>query len=122
MIYAAEPDAFGAEEVALLSELASDLAFGIGTLANQGRAGARAKRHCGKRKSTSGFFWIPPPKRSAASILEGNCTWVNRAAAQMLGYSDASSLLGKNLHGLAHYRLADGRPLPQDECKAYRAL
>ena len=32
MIYAAEPDGFGAEEVALLSELASDLAFGIGNL------------------------------------------------------------------------------------------
>src|SRR5664279_5178784 len=32
MIYAAEADAFGAEEVALLTELASDLAFGIGNL------------------------------------------------------------------------------------------
>ena len=31
-IYAAEPDAFGAEEVELLTELASDLAFGITTL------------------------------------------------------------------------------------------
>src|SRR5208282_1918872 len=32
MIYAAEPDGFGTEEVRLLTELASDLAFGIGTL------------------------------------------------------------------------------------------
>ncbi|HVZ34317.1 MAG TPA: PAS domain S-box protein, partial [Polyangiaceae bacterium] len=32
MIYAAEPDAFGAEEVRLLSELAHDLAFGIEAL------------------------------------------------------------------------------------------
>ncbi len=32
MIYAAEPDTFGAEEVELLSELASDLSFGITTL------------------------------------------------------------------------------------------
>jgi len=31
-IYASEPDAFGAEEVELLTELASDLAFGISTL------------------------------------------------------------------------------------------
>jgi PAS domain S-box/diguanylate cyclase (GGDEF) domain len=31
-IYAAEPDAFGSEEVTLLEELASDLAFGINTL------------------------------------------------------------------------------------------
>jgi sigma-B regulation protein RsbU (phosphoserine phosphatase) len=32
IIYAAEPEAFGVEEVRLLTELASDLAFGIGTL------------------------------------------------------------------------------------------
>ncbi len=32
LIYASEPDIFGAEEVQLLSELASDLAFGIATL------------------------------------------------------------------------------------------
>lgn len=31
-IYAAEPDAFGEEEIGLLTELVSDLAFGIGTL------------------------------------------------------------------------------------------
>jgi PAS domain S-box-containing protein len=34
-IYAAEPDAFHQEEVALLTELASDLAFGIGALRNR---------------------------------------------------------------------------------------
>ena len=31
-IYAAEPEAFGAEEVTLLTELADDMAFGITTL------------------------------------------------------------------------------------------
>ena len=54
--------------------------------------------------------------------LEGNCTWVNRAAANMLGYGEAGSLLGKNLHGLAHYRRPTEGRLPQDECKAYQAL
>ena len=37
MIYAAEPDAFGPEEVSLLTELASDLAFGIAALRTEDR-------------------------------------------------------------------------------------
>jgi sigma-B regulation protein RsbU (phosphoserine phosphatase) len=40
----------------------------------------------------------------------------------MLGYTHAGSLLGKNLHSLAHNRLLDGTPLPQEKCKAYAAL
>jgi sigma-B regulation protein RsbU (phosphoserine phosphatase) len=36
-VYAAEPDSFGAEEIALLAELASDLAFGISTLRTRAR-------------------------------------------------------------------------------------
>src|SRR5664279_4525431 len=45
MIYAAEPDAFGTEEVALLSELASDLAFGIGTLRTRAERDRSAYEH-----------------------------------------------------------------------------
>jgi PAS domain S-box-containing protein len=41
-IYAAEPEAFGVEEVALLTELASDLGFGIATLRTR-RERARAE-------------------------------------------------------------------------------
>jgi len=121
MIYAAEPDAFGVEEVALLSELASDLAFGIGTLR------IKAERAQGevtlREKEEHVRLLLDSTAEAICGIdLEGNCTWVNPAAAKMLGYGEASGLLGKNLHGLAHYRLADGRPLPQDQCKAYRAL
>lgn len=47
LIYASEPDIFGAEEVELLSELASDLAFGIATLrtrAERARAEAEVRQ------------------------------------------------------------------------------
>lgn len=121
MIYAAEPDAFGAEEVALLTELASDLAFGIGTLRTrveraQGEAALREKEEHIRLLLDSTAEAICGVDR------EGNCTWINRAAAKILGYGDTNSLLGKNLHGLTHYRMADGRPMPLNECKAYRAL
>ena len=121
MIYAAEPDAFGAEEVALLTELASDLAFGIGTLRTRAE---RAKGEVALREKEQHIRLLLDSTAEAICGIdhEGNCTWVNRAAAKMLGYGEAGSLLGKNLHSLAHYRLPDGRPLPQEECKAYRAL
>ena len=121
MIYAAEPDAFGPEEVALLTELASDLAFGIGTLRTRAD---RAKAEVALRDKEERIRVLLDSTAEAICGIdqEGNCTWVNQAAASMLGYGAPSSLLGKNLHGLAHYRLSDGRPLPQDECKAYRAL
>jgi len=45
MIYAAEPAAFGAEEVKLLTELASDLAFGIGTLHTRAERDRSAYEH-----------------------------------------------------------------------------
>ena len=68
MIYAAEPDAFDAEEVALLTELASDLAFGIGTLRTRAERD-QGESLCATKKSMCGFFWTPPPRRSAAWIL-----------------------------------------------------
>jgi len=45
MIYAAEPGAFGSEEVKLLTELASDLAFGIGTLRTKAERDRSAYEH-----------------------------------------------------------------------------
>jgi len=39
--------------------------------------------------------------------LEGRCTVVNPAAAQMLGYRP-EELLGRNMHGLVHHTRADG--------------
>ncbi len=121
MIYAAEPDAFGGEEVALLSELASDLAFGIGTLRTRAER-AQAEVALREKEQHIRLLLDSTAEAICGVDLEGNCTWVNRAAAKMLGYGEAASLLGRNLHGLVHNRRADGRPLPQDECNAYRAL
>jgi len=121
MIYASEPDAFGVEEVKLLTELASDLAFGIGTLRTRAE---RAKGEVALREKEQHIrLLLDSTAEAICGInLEGNCTWVNRAAAKMLGYGEPASLLGKNLHSLSHYRLSDGKPLPQDQCRAYQAL
>lgn len=45
----------------------------------------------------------------------GITTFINPAAAMMLGY-DADELIGKDNHGLIHHSHADGAPLSKDEC------
>jgi diguanylate cyclase (GGDEF)-like protein/PAS domain S-box-containing protein len=50
----------------------------------------------------------------------GVCTFINRAAAQMLGYQ-AHEVLGKDMHELVHYRHSDGSPYPAKDCPIFQA-
>jgi two-component system, sensor histidine kinase and response regulator len=52
--------------------------------------------------------------------LRGNCTFVNRATCQMIGY-EAEEVLGQNVHALVHHHKTDGSPYPVSECPIYRA-
>jgi two-component system sensor histidine kinase/response regulator len=52
----------------------------------------------------------------------GLCTFANSACLRLLGYTQESDLLGKNLHDLAHHTRPDGRPYPVSECHIYRAF
>lgn len=51
----------------------------------------------------------------------GNCTFVNRAFLQILGYQNADEVLGKHMHELIHHSHADGSLYPSSECRMYRA-
>ena len=53
--------------------------------------------------------------------LEGKCTFVNRAALQMLGFG-AEELLGRNMHTMVHHHYPDGRPYPREECSIYNVF
>jgi PAS domain S-box-containing protein len=52
---------------------------------------------------------------------QGRCTFVNPAAAQMLGYHP-DELLGERMHQLVHHTRSDGSPYPEEECPIYRAF
>src|SRR5450756_968866 len=63
--------------------------------------------------------------RSAAEGIlgldsQGNHTFVNPAAARMLGYA-AEELLGRPSHSTWHHTKADGSPYPGEECEIYAA-
>ncbi|MGB0909481.1 MAG: PAS domain S-box protein [Nitrospirales bacterium] len=52
--------------------------------------------------------------------LEGRHTFVNPAAASMLGYP-VEELLGQASHSLWHHTYEDGSPYPQEQCPIYGA-
>ena len=47
--------------------------------------------------------------------LEGDCTFVNRAALLMIGFS-SEELVGHNMHDMMHHHYPDGSEYPKDEC------
>jgi two-component system cell cycle sensor histidine kinase/response regulator CckA len=51
----------------------------------------------------------------------GNCTLMNRAAAQILGVT-AEEVLGRNLHELTHHARPDGTPYAEEDCPELHAL
>lgn len=53
--------------------------------------------------------------------LDGRCTFINQAAAKMLGYRP-SELLGKNTHDLVHHSRPDGSFYPSEECRIYQSF
>ena len=52
--------------------------------------------------------------------MQGKHTFVNPAAAQMLGYT-VNELIGRHSHTLWHYRKSDGSSYPVEECPIYAA-
>lgn len=53
--------------------------------------------------------------------LQGWCTFINQAAARMLGYR-SEEMLGKSVHELVHHRYPDGSLYPVEECRIYQAF
>jgi len=52
---------------------------------------------------------------------QGITTFVNPAAARMLGYKP-EELVGKRHHELVHYSKLDGKPYPHEQCPIYAAF
>ena len=52
--------------------------------------------------------------------LQGNCTFINRATCELIGYR-AEEVLGRKTHDLMHHHKPDGSVYPIDECPVYRA-
>ncbi|GAB4383227.1 MAG: hypothetical protein Kow00121_44740 [Elainellaceae cyanobacterium] len=53
--------------------------------------------------------------------VQGNATFVNPAAAQMIGW-DAEDLIGKSMHKVLHHSRPNRTPYPREECPIYAAF
>ncbi len=53
--------------------------------------------------------------------MEGRCTFINKAAARMVGYQP-TELLGQSAHALIHHSRADGAPYPEALCPIYQTF
>jgi len=50
---------------------------------------------------------------------DGVCTFCNAECLRLLGYQDATGLLGRKIHGVIHHSRPDGTPYPQAECPVF---
>ena len=94
-IYACEPDAFGEEEIKLLSDAAADLSFGfVVQRANAERRRmqenllAAEQRYYSLLSASPDGIWIH---------REGRISYANDALVRMLGYSSKEDLLGRDI-------------------------
>lgn len=53
--------------------------------------------------------------------MDGNCTFVNTACLELLGFETNNELLGKNMHELIHHTHPDGKPYHVEDCLIYQA-
>ncbi len=52
---------------------------------------------------------------------DGRCTFINRAAAEILGYAP-DELMGQSIHQIIHHSRKDGTSYPGDSCPDFTAL
>jgi PAS domain S-box-containing protein len=53
--------------------------------------------------------------------MQGRCTFINRAGAELLGYAP-QECLGRDMHTLVHHRHADGSAYPAHDCPILHAF
>ena len=114
------PRVWAAEELAILRDLAAaamteiELRAAIQEAQHQAREAERGRREKAAllESVTEGIFGIDP---------DGRCTFINTAAANMLGYT-SDELLGRRIHDLSHHSHADGSPYPADACPVAQSL
>ena len=101
------------------------------------RAVVRGQQHHGRDAAQEGIGThlpgIAPSEQRFRQLLDssgegiygtddkGLCTFINRAAAELLG-GPAEFFLGQNMHHLVHHSHADGSPYPVETCKIFQAF
>jgi PAS domain S-box-containing protein len=100
LVYSGQVGAFDEDAVALLAEVAANLAYGIGRL-GEGRL-----LQASMSNMIDGLI---------STGRDGLIRYANPAASRLLGYG-VEELIGQQAHELYHYRHPDGSPYPVELC------
>jgi len=119
-IYSAEAQSYDEEERNLLVELAGDLAYGVQTLRVKARH-EKAKEMLERLHSRNALILDCAGEGILGLDKYGAHTFINPAAAKMLGW-DAAELIGGPSHESWHHTRPDGSCYPRDECPIIAAL
>ncbi|MDP2811283.1 MAG: PAS domain S-box protein, partial [Rhodocyclaceae bacterium] len=111
-ICAVEVDAFDADVVEVLGEVAGDLAYGIGT--------QRAKAELQRLEKQNTLILDAAGEGIFGLDLEGRATFLNPAGAAMLQWT-MDEVAGQAMHALHHHTQADGTPYPREACPIHAA-
>jgi PAS domain S-box-containing protein len=107
-VYAREPDAFAPEEVALLRELAGDLAVGVAVLrAKHASEALEEQLEAAERRFRSLIEHAPVAVLQVT--LDGRVLIANHALAQLLGYASPAEILAQSAAALAQHLEGAGR-------------
>ncbi|WP_054772980.1 PAS domain S-box protein [Methylogaea oryzae] len=109
-VYNQEPNFFDEQVMALLTALAGDVSYALDGMDIR-RALMESEEHSKLllESANSGIVGLD---------VQGNITFVNKTAADMLGRS-AEELLTQPMHATAHHSRPDGTPFPEEECPLY---
>ncbi|MGD8453300.1 MAG: PAS domain S-box protein [Phycisphaerae bacterium] len=119
-LYASEPDAFDAEEQALLIELTNDLSYGLGVVRTR-EARTRAESALLQERQFLAAVLDNIDEAVVACNPEGVLTRFNQAARRVHGLGEGPTTPD---HWAEQYNLyhANGEPLLKNEVPLYRAL
>ena len=112
---------YGVRDVALIEGLAREAALAIHT---QRLRQAREQAEVARREQAEQVRLLMDATEEGIYGVNssGLCTFINRAALNMLGYDRPEALLGRNLHELIHHTHPDGRPYPKEQCRVRLAM
>jgi diguanylate cyclase (GGDEF)-like protein/PAS domain S-box-containing protein len=52
----------------------------------------------------------------------GRCTFINPAAARMLGLAEPGAIIGADIHATIHHSYPNGQPYPKESCRSHLAI
>ena len=113
----ASPDTFSREDEVVLTALAGQSALGIENM----RLYQRLQQYSERLQQQNELILDSAGEGIYGLYSDGNTTFVNPAAAQMLGWT-SDELMGKPAHDVHHHTRADGSPYPRTACPIYAAL